>query len=326
MTCTGPRDGAHTRNRALPAGLYYGITKHAENATCTRRRAAAGHGFRLQRDDAAHVQRLRSGQALDNPYQGVLGISWATCSGASRSPSSATGSRRATSFTSTTSWTAGVPDAGQYGRVRLRDQPRLGTVPVDQRAGLARCCGEFGAGDRQIKYAPPRPGEQRAVPPTFRRAQSVLGWEPRTTFEAGTRQDRSHGPRRARRSRQECAMGLLFVNWVEPWVPERFTIRKYVHAAKAQGHTVSVYGEVSVYGGRNADMPLAPAHNRSQRKWIWRCSSSGCRRTSLTCPTSPAFSTAFRAIGALSWTSGGGSTTPFGWITTSTTWRSSTAT
>jgi hypothetical protein len=53
-------------------------------------------------------------------------------------------------------------------------------------------------------------------------------------------------------------MNLLFVNWVEPWVRSVSTIHKYVHAAKAQGHTVSVYGEVSVYGGRNADMPWLP--------------------------------------------------------------------
>ena len=40
-------------------------------------------------------------------------------------------------------------------------------------------------GAYDIRHAPARPGEQRRVQADIGRAQSVLGWQPRTTFEQG---------------------------------------------------------------------------------------------------------------------------------------------
>jgi UDP-glucose 4-epimerase len=43
----------------------------------------------------------------------------------------------------------------------------------------------FAPGEYEIRHAPLRPGEQRRVQADITRASSVLGWEPRTPFEAG---------------------------------------------------------------------------------------------------------------------------------------------
>ena len=76
---------------------YYGITKHAAEryVHATAERPDLGFDFRVTSLRMFSV--YGPGQSYNNPYQGVLGIFSATCCAASRSPFSATASRRATS-------------------------------------------------------------------------------------------------------------------------------------------------------------------------------------------------------------------------------------
>ena len=148
----------------------------------------------------------------------------------------------------------------------------------------------------------------------------------KTPFETGLAQTIAVGSHRVRRRSVRCelcgsgAMKLLLVTSVDPWTRSVSTVHKWVAAGRALGH------EVAVYGSRNPELPRCPITTDLSGVDAGVVRRSRCRPISRTCRTWPACSTAFRARSGWWSTSGAGSTTRSGWITTSITWRSWTAT
>jgi UDP-glucose 4-epimerase len=126
------------------------------------------------------------GQSFSNPYQGVLGIfSGNLLRG---EPVTIYGDGEQTrDFV----YIDDVVD----GWARALDNPASGggifnlgsgrSLSINQLAESAVAAFGYQPGGYQIVRAPARPGEQRTVRADIRQANSVLGWEPRTTFEAG---------------------------------------------------------------------------------------------------------------------------------------------
>jgi UDP-glucose 4-epimerase len=126
------------------------------------------------------------GQALDNPYQGVLGIFIGNL--LRGEPITIFGDGEQTrDFI----YIDDIVDAW----VRTLDHPaadggvfNLGSgrsLSINQLAEhVVRAFG-YPPGGYPINRAPARPGEQRRVQADVRHTQAVLGWQARTTFEAG---------------------------------------------------------------------------------------------------------------------------------------------
>jgi UDP-glucose 4-epimerase len=124
------------------------------------------------------------GQALDNPYQGVLGIFLGNL--LRGEPITIYGDGEQTrDFVYVDDivegWARTLGNPATYGLVINLGSGR--SLSINELA--SRAVEAFGARNQQIIRAPVRPGEQRNVCADIRRARSVLDWEPRTTFEAG---------------------------------------------------------------------------------------------------------------------------------------------
>jgi UDP-glucose 4-epimerase len=165
---------------------YYGITKLAAEryVHATAKRPDLGFNF--------HVISLRMfsvygpGQSFSNPYQGVLGIfSGNVLRG---EPITIYGDGEQTrDFV--------FIDDIVEGWIRALDTPasvggvfNLGSgqsLSINQLAQSVIAAFGHGPGGYKVIRAPARPGEQRTVQADIRHARSVLGWEPRTTFESG---------------------------------------------------------------------------------------------------------------------------------------------
>jgi len=165
---------------------YYGITKHAAEryVHATAERPDLGSSFSVTSLRMFSV--YGPGQALDNPYQGVLGIFIGNL--LRGEPITIFGDGEQTrDFV----YIDDIVDAW----VRTLDHPaadrgvfNLGSgrsLSINQVAEhVVRAFG-YSPGGYPINYAPARPGEQRRVQADVRQAQAVLGWQPRTSFEAG---------------------------------------------------------------------------------------------------------------------------------------------
>jgi UDP-glucose 4-epimerase len=165
---------------------YYGITKHAAE------RYVHSTAERPDLDFPFSVTSLRMfsvfgpGQAWDNPYQGVLGIFLGKLQ--RDEPITIFGDGEQTrDFV--------YIDDIVEGWVRALHSPEaaggvfnLGSgksLSINQLAEHAiAACGKSPGGHPIIR-APGRPGEQRRVQADISRAKAVLGWEPKTSFEAG---------------------------------------------------------------------------------------------------------------------------------------------
>ena len=186
---------------------YYGITKFAAERYVHATAERPDLGFDFARHLAAHVQRLRSGPGVQQSLSGrASASSRATCCAASRSPSSATASRRAISSTSTTSSRAGC------GRSTT---PRRAAAVINLGSGRSLSINELAerrrsrhsaAGRRhQIVRAPARPGEQRSRARRHRPRRIAARLGAAHAVRGGARRDRALGPRRVRRSRRRAA-------------------------------------------------------------------------------------------------------------------------
>jgi UDP-glucose 4-epimerase len=125
-------------------------------------------------------------QALDNPYQGVLGIFLGNL--LRREPITIFGDGgQSRDFVYIgdiiEAWVGALRSPASYGGVfNLGSGQR---IPINQLAEMA-----IGALGREksanaVMHAPGRPGEQRHVEADITRAKTVLSWEPKVSFDEG---------------------------------------------------------------------------------------------------------------------------------------------
>jgi UDP-glucose 4-epimerase len=185
MTLYGPSETVPTpETEPCRPDSYYGITKHAGERYVHATAERPDLGFDFNVTTLRMYSVYGPGQALNNPYQGVLGIFLGNL--LRGEPITIFGDGKQTrDFVYVDDivdgWVRTLGNTDTYGSVINLGSGR--SLSINELA--SRAVAAFGAGDHQIKYAPPRPGEQRTVRADIRRAQSLLGWEPRTTFEAG---------------------------------------------------------------------------------------------------------------------------------------------
>ena len=229
---------------------FYGITKHAAEryVHATAERPDLGFDFRVTSLRMFSV--YGPGQSFSNPYQGVLGIfSGNLLRG---EPITIYGDGEQTrDFVYVgdivDGWARALDNPAAGGRVFNLGSGR--SLSINQLAEAAVAAFGHQPGSYPLVRAPARPGEQRTVRADIRQASSVLGWEPRTTFETGlsstirwARDEFADRPA-ASLAERSCAMKLLLVTWVDPWVRSVSTVHKWVEAGRALGHEVVVYGE-----------------------------------------------------------------------------------
>lgn len=165
---------------------YYGITKHAAEryVHATAQRPDLQHDFRVTSLRMFSV--YGPGQALDNPYQGVLGIFMGKLLRGEQITIFGDGEQTrdfvyiadiVDGWVKALSYSGGNSDVFNLGSGR--------SLSINDLA--AHAITAFGAdpGVTGIAYAPSRPGEQRTVQADISRAGAGLGWKPATPFEIG---------------------------------------------------------------------------------------------------------------------------------------------
>jgi UDP-glucose 4-epimerase len=165
---------------------YYGITKYAAEryVHTTAERTDLDFAFRVTSFRMYNVYGPR--QALDNPYQGVLGIFLGNL--LRGEPLTIFGDgEQSRDFVYVgdvvNAWVGALGNPASYGQ--------LFNLGSGQQTSINRLADEvlaaFGR-DRQnhpVRYAAERPGELRKVAADTSRARAVLRWEPRVQFTAG---------------------------------------------------------------------------------------------------------------------------------------------
>jgi len=165
---------------------YYGITKHAAE------RFVHATAERPDLDREFKVTSLRMfsvygpGQALDNPYQGVLGIFIGNVLRGEAITIFGDG-EQTRDFVYiddiVEAWVRSLDHPAAPGGVFNFGSGR--SVSIDRLARHVVTAFGYGPGEYEIRHAPSRPGEQLRVQADIRHAQAQLGWEPRTSFEDG---------------------------------------------------------------------------------------------------------------------------------------------
>jgi UDP-glucose 4-epimerase len=165
---------------------YYGITKLAGERYVHATAERPDLGFDFQVTSLRMYSVYGPGQAFDNPYQGVLGIFLGNLMRGE--PITIFGDGEQTrDFVYISDivegWVRALQTPAANGRVINLGSGR--SLSINQLAEAA--IGAFGGapGAHKIVRAPARPGEQRSVRADIGQAKSILGWEPRTTFEGG---------------------------------------------------------------------------------------------------------------------------------------------
>jgi UDP-glucose 4-epimerase len=165
---------------------YYGITKHAAEryVHTTAERVDLDFEFRVTSFRMYNVYGPR--QALDNPYQGVLGIFLGNLlRGEPITIFGDGGQSRDFVYVGDVveAWVGALGNPASYGGVfNLGSGRRLS---INQVADQALACFGRTRADHPVRYAPGRPGEQRHVEADTTRARTVLGWRPRASFADG---------------------------------------------------------------------------------------------------------------------------------------------
>jgi UDP-glucose 4-epimerase len=165
---------------------YYGITKYAAEryVHTTAERTDLGFEFRVTSFRMYNVYGPR--QALDNPYQGVLGIFLGNL--LRGEPLTVFGDgEQSRDFVYVgdvaDAWLRALESPASYGRVFNLGSGR--ETSINRLADLALAALGRSRRDHPVRHAPGRPGELRRVAADVTRARAVLGWEPRTPFAAG---------------------------------------------------------------------------------------------------------------------------------------------
>jgi UDP-glucose 4-epimerase len=165
---------------------YYGITKLAGERYVHATGERPDLGFDFSVTSLRMFSVFGPGQSYNNPYQGVLGIfSGNILRGEPITIFGDGAQTRDFVFVEdiVDGWSRALTAPKAKGQVINLGGGR--STSINQLADAV--VGAFGyeKGGYEIKHAPGRPGEQRAVQADVRKAREVLGWEPRTSFETG---------------------------------------------------------------------------------------------------------------------------------------------
>src|SRR6266478_6192182 len=162
---------------------YYGITKYAAEryVHTTAERVDLNSAFQVTSFRMYNVYGPR--QALDNPYQGVLGIFIGNI--LRDEPLTIFGDgEQSRDFVYiddvVDAWVAAIEKPAAYGQVlNLGSGCRMSINELADRVLAA-----FGSGrsERALQYRAARPGEQRHVEADIAKAQTLLHWAPQTPF------------------------------------------------------------------------------------------------------------------------------------------------
>ena len=165
---------------------YYGITKYAAEryVHATAERSDLDFGFRVTSFRMYNV--FGSRRALDNPYQGVLGIFVGNL--LRGEPITIFGDgQQSRDFIHVDdivdAWVSALTNPQTFGAViNLGSGQRMS---IQQLSDCVLSAFDRTPADAMITYAPARSGEQRHVQADIRLARKVLGWEPRVPFSDG---------------------------------------------------------------------------------------------------------------------------------------------
>jgi len=165
---------------------YYGITKYAAEryVQTTASRSDLDFDFQVTSFRMYNVYGPR--QALDNPYQGVLGIFLGNL--LRKEPITIFGDgEQSRDFIYIAdvvrAWVAALKDERTFGRVfNLGSGRRL---TINQLADAVLGAFQQSRSTWQVRHLPARPGEQRHVEADVRNLASALGWRPTVSFEDG---------------------------------------------------------------------------------------------------------------------------------------------
>ncbi len=165
---------------------YYGITKYAAERYVHTTTARADLDFEFHVTSFRMYNVYGPRQALDNPYQGVLGIFLGNLQ--RDEPLTIFGDgKQSRDFIYVRdivdAWVGALDNPASYGMVfNLGSGQQLS---INALADQALAAFQHTRRDYAVKYAPGRPGEQRFVQADVRRAKNLLGWQPRVAFEQG---------------------------------------------------------------------------------------------------------------------------------------------
>jgi UDP-glucose 4-epimerase len=165
---------------------YYGITKLAAERYVHATAERPDLGFAFSATSLRMFSVYGPGQSFSNPYQGVLGIfSGNLLRG---EPITIFGDGEQTrDFVYiddiVEGWVRALQNPASAGGVFNLGSGR--SRSINQLAESVIVAFGYPPGGYEIKRAAVRPGEQRRVQADIGKARSVLGWEPRSTFEHG---------------------------------------------------------------------------------------------------------------------------------------------
>jgi len=165
---------------------YYGITKFAAERYVHSTAQRPDLGFQFNVTSLRMYSVYGPVQALDNPYQGILGIFLGHL--LQKQPITIYGDGEQTRDfiyidDIVDGWSRALNNAATYGGIfNLGSGRSLSINQLAQRTIAA--CG-YQPDEYEIIRVPARPGEQRSVQADIARAKSILGWKPRMDFAAG---------------------------------------------------------------------------------------------------------------------------------------------
>lgn len=163
---------------------YYGITKLAGERYVHATGERPDLGFDFSVTSLRMFSVYGPGQSYNNPYQGVLGIFSGNV--LRKEPITIFGDGEQTRdfvFVEdiVDGWSRALTTPAAKGLVINLGGGRATSINQLAKAVVTA----FGQPNYEIRHAPGRAGEQRAVQADIAKAKQVLGWEPKTSFEAG---------------------------------------------------------------------------------------------------------------------------------------------
>jgi UDP-glucose 4-epimerase len=165
---------------------YYGITKFAAEryVHTTASRVDLDFGFHVTSFRMYNVYGPR--QALDNPYQGVLGIFLGNL--LRKEPITIYGDgEQSRDFIYISdvvrAWVTALDNEAAFGRIFNIGSGRR--LTINQLADAVLDAFQQSRSTWEVRYSPARPGEQRHVEADVRSAASAIGWKPAISFEEG---------------------------------------------------------------------------------------------------------------------------------------------